>query len=221
MPTFAELLIKKILFKMKKTLLLASVSLLAASTFWACNKDKDKDKDGGESSLTQLVISDVVTEFPDMLLRTDSIKLIVWDTDNQTNVVLSSAAYTDGKATLNLPASLDDKFLGKLEGDPKQFAFNRSNMSNPDVKGGGVSLRSSSYGTFYHGTTDKKWRGNLIYINGNLTVTGTATIDDGKYTLKYSIDAKKGWNIFYWQDDDNPAEITTQPPTGAKWIWEY
>ena len=150
---------------MKKTLLLASVSLLAASTFWACNKDKDKDKDGGESSLTQLVISDVVTEFPDMLLRTDSIKLIVWDTDNQTNVVLSSAAYTDGKATLNLPASLDDKFLESLVGDPKQFYFNRDNMSDANVKGGGVTLISSysSSGEFYHGT--EKWSSFLVYIN--------------------------------------------------------
>jgi hypothetical protein len=73
-----------------------------------------------------------------------------------------------------------------------------------------------------------------VYVDGDLSVTGTENgsdswEDDGvtymeTWTVKYSANLKKGWNLIYRKETEIGntyiEEITTTAPTGIKWHFE-
>jgi hypothetical protein len=199
---------------MKKTFtMMASVSLLAAA-FCACDKDEKKDD---SSTLTQITITNVTAKEGYPLSSVDSVRLTIGygEGSEYKTVVLARAAFTDGKAVINLPASVDDKYLEAITGVSAGIT-----VSNPSVKTVNAHL-TTNFGSFNHGTIEQEWYGGLMYMNGNVAITGTGTDKDGggtPYTIKFSIDGKKGWNMVYWSDDVDPVEYTTNPPAGAGWI---
>jgi hypothetical protein len=186
----------------KKLLLMASVSLLAATVFCACDKDKDKDGDKDTSAIAEgtTVKVDGGSE-----LDIDSVQVRL------TTDITFSFAYVNGGFTLNLPASVDDTNLSTADkGLPDGVT-----ASNPKVKiedGYLAAYKSGEeVGSFYHGTDS--WDGFLMYANGDVNITGTAS--EGGFT--FNVKLKKGWNIVY--DRDN-KEYTTTAPVGAKWYYE-
>jgi hypothetical protein len=147
------------------------------------------------------------------------------DNGNYGYYAVANAPYSNGGFTLQLPEDVSDTYLEALNDMPDGL-----NVSNPNVKIGWTLIRAYEKGAnvgrrFYLGTgiTATDWRSQLIYSNGDVSMTGSFT-DEGDIS-KYNVHLKKGWNIMYEKSTDkgNDAyefEITTTAPSGAKWYYE-
>ena len=62
-------------------------------------------------------------------------------------------------------------------------------------------------GLFTYTSSDKKTTCQFVYVDSDVTVTGSSNI---------SVSLKKGWNRMYVSD-----KITTKAPDGLKWYFEY
>jgi hypothetical protein len=203
--------------------MMAFVSLFTVVALCSCNKDED-DENGAIPNNT---ITAVVENGASYNSEIDLVKAIVYSERDDRETTLASAPYSNGGFTLNLPASLDAQYLNAFEEVPKGVT-----ISNPNAKIGGANLeaynKEDSYtGYFYQATGD--WRGLLIYVDGNLSISGnyteTETYDEETYTHteKYNnCNLKKGWNMIYIKETEKTGnsyeyEYTTQAPAGVKW----
>jgi hypothetical protein len=204
----------------KKLLMMAFVSLLAAATFSSC--DKDKDDDSATGAISDGVLTGAVEGLGDT--KPDSrVAEMYYELETSSGyVVVGRATLADGKLTLRLNTTVDDKYLSTLSD-----AFEISpdvKVSNKNVKIGDCE-RLNAYksgkriGIFYYGTgvEEGDWGGFLMYVNDDVSITGTET--NGSYNLHL----RKGWNIMYLKETRDDAkneeygELTTTAPSGAKW----
>jgi hypothetical protein len=205
----------------KKFLIMAFVSLLAASTFCACDKEEDINTSviSGNYEIT-------VENGSSYSGQIESVRLTLGESDEH---VICNVKYTNGKFTLNLPETVPDTYLEALDesGIPDGIT-----ISNSNLKIGYANLcaykASNRVGSFYHSIND--WQGRLVYMNGDVSITGTAIDrwdEDGTAytdTFTHNIHMKKGWNIVYIRegkitDTDFTLEGTTETPSGVKWIY--
>jgi hypothetical protein len=172
---------------------------------------KDNVEEG--SSLRQITIENVTAKDGYPLSNVDSVRLRFYY--ERANIELACAAFTNSKAVINLPASVENKYLATsfFADLPAEIK-----VSNPNVKAVKADLRTN-FGRFQHAV--EGWSNYLIYVNENVTITGTGTGVDGggtSYQIKYSMELKKGWNMVYWTDDIEPFESTTKAPAGVGWV---
>jgi hypothetical protein len=203
---------------------MAFVSLFAvAALLCSCDKDEDEnsnDDNGGSSVLQNNTLTVSVENGASYSGIIDIVKV---ETDD---VPLVSVPYNNGVFTLNLPASLDDQYIS-IEEDEVPAGVT---VSDPNVK---VSAAVDLYayksdfktGYIYHGIGD--WQGVLIYVDRNLSITGSYTETYGEVTEtgKYNCNMQKGWNIRYEKETQKAVnlyeyEATTQVPAGAKWYFQ-
>jgi hypothetical protein len=159
--------------------------------------------------------------------------------------VLAEADYNDGKITLQLPTTVA---AGYLYGIGYDFS-STIEVSNPNAQMSDVYIRGykgdRQVCRFYYEMENERRgiyaNGYLDYVNCALTVNGTETetndrditrIYEDIYT--YSINAKRGWNMWYTIREDNTEtptangikwvykrERTTTDPGGLKWTVEF
>jgi hypothetical protein len=205
-----------------KFLTMAGISLLAMATFCACSKDDDNNTGTSTISGNYEITVENGSSYNSAI---DSVRLMLGTYDEH---VICNVKYNNGKFTLNLPATVPDAYLEALEesGIPDGIT-----VSNFNVKIGYANLRAykagNRAGSFYHSIND--WQGRLVYMNGDVSITGTVTNRWEEYgtaytdTFTYSISLKKGWNILYIRegkttDHDYTLEGTTETPSGARWV---
>jgi hypothetical protein len=212
--------------------------LAAAIAFAACGEDDNGNGDGEKhgtpgSSAISGKIDIKVENGASYNSAIDSVHWRIWNKEGYSYYTVAKAAYANGEFTLNLPASLPDASLFPFFEDGE--IPDGVNVSNPNVKKtvpdyidaykwdseGGYN---DNVGSFYHGTANKTWKGYLLYVTGDVIITGsyTETAEAGTYTIKFNINAKKGWNILYqgWDTYEDPSTFTTEAPAGAKWYFE-
>jgi hypothetical protein len=202
----------------KNFFLMASVSLLAAATFFACDKDEKKEDNSGLSAIPAGLFTVKVENDSIYNNQIDTVKLIIGS-----DYYVSVAKYTDGGFSINLPENVADSCLEAIEEVGAGVT-----VSDPKVKIRRAKLiaykSGADGGDFYHGTggeSDDEWVGSLIYANGDVTITGTLAKEKKKEV--YSIKLKTGWNIQYKKETeagDSEEEVyTTQAPADAKWYF--
>ncbi|MDR1120362.1 MAG: hypothetical protein LBM08_05550 [Dysgonamonadaceae bacterium] len=160
----------------------------------------------------------------------DQIDLVKADIeiDDETEIItLVSAPYTGGGFTMTLPASVSDRYLSSVFDEIPTGVT----VSDPQVKSCTVSLEAYkseiNTGYFYHGAGN--WGGEAIYVDGNVTITGsyiqTETYGETTltYTHTYDMHLSRGWNMVYDKLTEEghsfKYEVTTQVPAGAKWVF--
>ncbi|MDR2621645.1 MAG: hypothetical protein LBC48_03575 [Dysgonamonadaceae bacterium] len=216
-----------------KFLKVAFVSLSAVVAFSSC--DKDDDDNGGFNNMVQdNTITAVVENGNNYNDKIDTVKIRAWDENTSSYKTLASTDYSNGGFTLQLPATVSDHYLYELFGDdeiPEGVSVSNLDVKTLDEEIGAYQSDSEySIGEFYHGTKD--WYGMLIYVDGDVNVTGSFTeteydeYDDKTYTekIKYNVHLKKGWNIAYAKETEKGTlreyEVSSQVPSGAKWYFD-
>jgi hypothetical protein len=196
----------------KNYLTVACISLLAASTFCACDKDKGNDDDNSGLALGRIEVENGNSYNGEI----DTVKVVI-EIEIEDGVVVYSAPYTNGGFTLNLPESVDNKYLEKI-GEEMSGGFN---VSNANVKGCAAILAAyksgSVVGSFYHGT--KIFPGALMYVDDALTVTGSQDEGEGM-AITYNLSLKKGWNMVYPRLTETLIEISAIASKDAKWYFK-
>jgi hypothetical protein len=216
-------------------LMMALVCLFTVVAISSCKKDDDDDGSIGNTLTVTVENGSSLNE------KIDAVKVEIeygklssydWDTYEATN-----APYSNGGFTLTLPETVSDTYLEAFDAGDFEEGIT---VSNFNVKTGYAYIEAykadDNTGFFYHGTgtADEDWEGELVYSNGDVSITGsyTDTYDwedsDGvhteTYTEKYNVHLKKGWNRVYEKDTEKgnntyEEETTTTVPSGAKWYY--
>jgi hypothetical protein len=210
----------------------AIVCLFTVVALCSCNKDDD--------DFNSTVANNTITAKVEngSRLGVDEVSVKIWyETGSSWNVyevVISD--YNSGEFTLNLPSTVSDKYLSPDE-SLDDLSDDGVKVSNPGVKTGWAYFEAydsgDNTGEFIYatGTSSSDWYGQLVYVNGDLSITGTymatiSTVTNGEitdtkdYPQKYSIHLKKGWNMLYEKDTDDNYERTTKAPAGLKWYYQ-
>lgn len=201
------------------------VALIVAAAFTSCDKDDDHGVVSG--SITQIIakISNA-SEFPDVA----TVKLLAWNND-----VLAEADFINGGFTIDLPETVDGKYLHQF--DEIFFYYETLTISKKDAKalhdlriygynssGKRIAVFSNEkyvgneYSEIY-AMTEYLWVDNDVNISGSYKDT-----EDKDYVETYSVSLilKKGWNVVYMSENDTEkgykVEIKTSPISGLKWI---
>jgi hypothetical protein len=224
---------------MKKELfLMASVSLLAAATFYACDKKDDDDNNNGGKETSEIASGEhniTYTEYKagNGGLDFDSVRV-------GSNYSYGSNATFDKSSsslTFNLPkgdvigADDLDSLFSASNNERRYSGLTKTNEGVKVSFAGIYSYKKGdlhfSSGRFFHGTNDDSdWEGVLVYADGDASVTGTKNIpyEEESSTVipaTFSVKLVKGWNILYIKDRKDAYEETTKEPAGAKWYYFY
>jgi hypothetical protein len=198
-----------------------TIAAFAAATV-SCSKDGDDETDNGANNgngATKNNEVNVTVENGSALVG-HTVKLIAYS-DDKDEVTLMTTTYGSNGFELKLPTSVNASVLSA----PFDEVPEGITVSNRAVKGISVYLeayKGEEYmGDFYHGVGE--WSGSLLYVDGDLNVTGSYT-EEGNWKYTYKLQLKKGWNTVYEKytekGDGGEAECTTSVPTGAKWYFD-
>jgi hypothetical protein len=221
--------------KFNFSVMAAMFAILPAATFVAC--DKDDDTDSGAIANNTIVAA--VNNGSSYSGQIDAVKAIigtyekfdsetgtyVWTGDYETG----SGLYVNGGFTLKLQETVADKYLLSIFED-EAMPSGGITISNPNVKRRSVTICAykadvETGGVFNYHTADETWYGTLLYVNGDVSLTGSTTDDDGEstYIEKYNVHLKKGWNMVYGKEVEKESssefELTTTVPTGLQWYF--
>ena len=231
---------------MKKVILNFLFAVFAVS---AAITSCDKNDNDPATSIVNNKISETVSEVDadvanvKLLVNSEINVDWVWDeeagkiigtTTSVTGEEIASGAFVNGRLTMNLPATVDSRFLTPMYDDMEVPAG--VSMSNYHVKGtGGVFLvgydsDGNETGLFFYGKLDEATKqiimAALIYVDNDVIITGTYSNNDEiiKSTVTYDCNFKKGWNFMYiLLSGDGEGRLTgrttTKNPGGLKWVF--
>ena len=205
-----------------------------AVTFAGCNKDDDKGD--GSSVVSGNKITVTVAGVGD---KVDNVRVELYyeyydseyDYESYDYEVIAEAEFKNNTFTVELPATLDSKFLHSITED---YEGEGVNISNPDAKISDEldfeAYKGSNYvGYFYY----ENYEGDnqtdvwIVYADRDVSITGTYSYEYSSYTQRYNVNLKKGWNyvsdvlISGNKEEGNYIyEESTSIPAGVKWIFE-
>ncbi|MDR1673008.1 MAG: hypothetical protein LBS09_06070 [Bacteroidales bacterium] len=219
--------------KFNFSMMAAMFAILSVATFVACDKDDDTDS----GAIADNTIVAAVNNGSSYSGQIDAVKAIVdadeeYDSETGTYVLTGyeagSAPYVNGGFTLKLQATVADKYLGPMFDDEDE-EIPGITISNPNVKVNSTIILAYKAdvltGLLYYRTADETWDGILLYANGDISITGSTTDDDGEstYIEKYNVHLKKGWNMIYGKEVEKESgyeyELTSTAPTGLQWYF--
>jgi uncharacterized protein (TIGR02145 family) len=152
--------------------------------------------------------------------------------DSRGNLILTEetmllvGTMDNGKITFNLPENVDSRFLRKMEGDiPAGMEFSPLGVEilfYADafrlIDDSGNHIGNVMYGKL---GSDENHIISYCYFSQDGKINGILHDGEGM-TVKYEINAKKGWNNFYMQFDEDSFVLATtdlsKAPKGLGWI---
>jgi len=228
-----------------------TVFILSLSLFICIGCSKDDDNDSSTDTISQNVFSGTISNYTAGAI--DSLKFCYHKEDDNNNIIIqyvfgSSAVSTNGSFSMKLstpPNSLlteasdeiyddvtvSDKTVKGAGSEHYSFvAYKNKTIVGIVVYGNEVfnSLMLQNRGSVYG--KDNGWSyGYPVYLDNNLTVSGTHSGGSGTQSYKYIYDvtAKKGWNTFFIQHNYTESgtiateteKITTTLPANYKWYY--
>ncbi|MDR0385988.1 MAG: hypothetical protein LBH60_07915 [Prevotellaceae bacterium] len=215
---------------------MALVSLFTVVAFSSCSNDRDNETDGGSSGRIEgNKLPASVENGASYDSQIDLVKAEIWHEGNPGDSVLiphtvATVPYSNGVFTLNLPESVDARYLEAMFYD--DLPPSGVTVSNRNAKGASVDLeayKSDNNAGYIYCATGADWVGRLVYMDADVSITGsyseTAYGIEYTYTSKYNIRFERGWNMVYEKKTEKGTvteyEITTTAPAGLKWYVGY
>jgi len=228
---------------MKRLIFFAVLAVSAA--FASCDKDDDAPATSIVNNNISVTVSNVDADVENVKLLANSEISVNWVWDDETGKIVGSTtsvtgeeiargSFSDGRLTMNLPATVDSRFLTPMYDDMEVPAG--VSMSNNHVKGtGGVFLvgydsDGNETGLFFYGKLDEATKqiimAGLVYMDNDVIITGSFSNNEEiiKSTVIYDCNFKKGWNFMYvLLSGDGEGRLTgkttTTNPGGLKWVY--
>jgi hypothetical protein len=212
-----------------------SFVLLAALaiTFTGCNKDDDDN--GGSTVISGNKITVTVAGVGD---KVDNVKAELYyeythpeyGYENYDYELIAEVEFKNNSFTVELPATIDSKFLHSVV---DEYDDEGVNISNPDAKvSWDLDFRAykgdDRVGYFYYENNegDNESYVWIVYADRDVSITGTYKSEYSSYIQRYNVNLKKGWNyvsdVYIGEDKDGNYiyEESSSIPAGVKWIFE-
>jgi hypothetical protein len=213
---------------MKKFNLNVAAFICAAFLITGCNKD-----DNSSGSTVISAINATVENGNEFNSKIDDVKALI-DADIEYSSEtghydwigheIASEDYTKGGFSLDLPKTVDSKYLTRFfpDGIPDGIS-----ISDTTVRGNAIEIIAYKSGLevgyfeyiSYDSTTYTY--AAYIYVNKNVKISGSYS--DTDIYEKYDVSLKKGWNIVYdkeTESDNHYSDIvSSKAPSEMKWIY--
>jgi hypothetical protein len=153
--------------------------------------------------------------------------------------VIAPAPYKGNGFTLELPATVSDKYLLLLTTDvPSGITISDRTAKCTNISIQAFDKDDNRIGSFALGKSDDDADNEVmwLYVDKNVTIKGEfKDYDDEEsnreYISKYDMDMKKGWNIVYMMESEShnnstgrdvyTSTLTTQKPSGVNFVWYF
>ncbi|MDR0510952.1 MAG: hypothetical protein LBH06_07660 [Rikenellaceae bacterium] len=175
---------------------LAAVALVAALV--SCKKDKNSDPEP-----TPLAISASVTGDANDLALVESVKAVV-PTSNALTVI-ATGTYASNKISITLP-----------------FPFPNANLLE-DADAAGAKIANVNF-IGYDENDDAIGMFELVGSNATTDVEGVYTYVDRSFSATSpagSLTFKKGWNLYYFIENNGTDTVSNTVPAGITMTWIY
>lgn len=136
--------------------------------------------------------------------------------------IIAECDYSNGGFTLTLPENVDAKYLETLSNYEFEdgISISDKNVKTCSIDIYGYNAAGAEAGTFWY--ESKTCEAGFMYVDRNVTVTGSHTYSDGEKEV-YNMSLVKGWNIVYMteteKDDVYTYTATTSNPGGLSWVF--
>ncbi|MCL2597363.1 MAG: hypothetical protein FWD66_06850 [Paludibacter sp.] len=220
---------------------IALAACLAGFTvFWGCGKDNEPNGNGNiEDNVSKITATDVINSSSYIV----TVKVEMWSDEegHGSGEIIAQAPYKNNGFTLELPATVSDKYMYLLGDAP-----NGITISDKTAKCSyGMNIDAyDSYDDYFIGRfrlTDYENSDGMTntsgvmwyYVDKNVTIKGESKKIEGnkEYIGKYDMDLKKGWNVVYSNDIENydsstgiyvdTYTATTHKPSELDYQWYY
>ncbi|MDR0510754.1 MAG: hypothetical protein LBH06_06650 [Rikenellaceae bacterium] len=206
---------------MKKTFSFSALAAVALAAGLASCEGGDKNK-GGENnnSSPSNRIEAPVTVTDSEAASIVMVKAIAYIPSQDGSATLATGSYTNGKLTIELPATPEAEFLQSFtEEEMEGFITISDNAAKKTSHVILIAYDANGYtiGEFKligsNTTTDVE--GGYTYADRAFTISGS----EGNHTVSLSF--KKGWNITYIVETETSELYTTTKPGGINVQWVY
>ena len=212
--------------------LLWLICIVIAAVFAAC----DKDEENGTGSVITAIDNVVAIVENGDKYNAQVVEVLLSRYYQDEIVAVATADFVNGGFSLELPKTVDEKYLEGLEGTGEEFRVSNKNVKIAlDFNIRGITV-TGAYINFVFGKVD----GNTVtrevfwYADGDLSITGSTFFsyelheDVFERTTSFSASLKKGWNILYITEkrerinnvETTTTNIATKDPGGLKWYAE-
>jgi hypothetical protein len=203
----------------------------------SCKKD-GSNGGGGSGSTSKITATNVIGGTSQIV----TVKAIVyWDSgDDYSRDVIAQVPYTDNGFTLELPATLADKYLWRVDEDEWDMDVYISDKNAKvyfwdNIEG--YNIDENRIGSFYWKKEDDNSEHYTLrgYADKNVTIKGEFYEIDKKYNEEYAekidLSLKKGWNFVYASYVDRydsstgrdvfTFTLTSKKPSGVNYKWYF
>ena len=200
----------------------------AVFVFSGCDNDDENNDDNngngsGSGNINTFTINAPVTGGNANIA---SVKLVAWEGfDADTYVELKPASFSNNTLVLELPKNVPAGVLF-----PVSDHWGGLNISPNSAKMALASIigykgNEDEFGAFEYVSENETWWGTLVFVDRNVSVTGTINAEN--FTIVHNLSLKKGWNWYYFSevyDEDKGTwsgiETSTAPSgINLKWIF--
>ena len=212
---------------------------LTTAVFYSC----EKDDDGGNGAIGGNASKITATNVINGSTQLTTVKAIASSSLTEDDVI-AQAPYKNNGFTLELPATVSDKYLISIMAAGTQDLVDTI-VSDKNAKLYelgviyGYDKDENEIGFFHlegeNNGGDEYYYTDWIYVDRDVTVKGEIKDlyyrDDYGMIEKYNWELKKGWNITYENitysyDDSTGREVdintyTSQKPSGISYLWKY
>ncbi len=224
----------------KKYLKLNAIACIGACCLFIVNCDKKDEHSSETGSITSIAATvENGSAFDERIYDVTALYKLHDESrlEKEDDCQVKSVKYVNGEFIMDLPVTVDDKYLKKIDGSYLHIL----KVSNKTAKG--VSIYFEAYksgvcvGNFYHAQkkSNSEIEALFVYVDGNVEITGSDSRTDihrdsyGNYrgettwNTSYNVSLKKGWNIIYYTEIQSGSTITetatTNVPDGMKWYF--
>ena len=200
---------------------------LTTALFNSCGRDDDNNGDtiDNASKITATNVNNGSTQIK-------TVKAIVfWESgNNYESEAIAQAPYQNNGFTLELPATLQDKYLETIDTDDLEGIFvsdkNFKSCFLEDLRG--YNGDDNEIGYFYLEEDNENWEHytSWIYVDRNVTIKGEVVDDEEQGNFDLTL--KKGWNIVYesYIEMENGIvmdsfTISSKKPSGVYFTWNF
>jgi len=230
-----------ILKKMKKKFLNFGLLLalgLTTTVFNSCDKDDDNNGSANSDNASKITATNVVNS----LTQIKTVKAIAyWESGNDYGSdAIAQAPYQNSGFTLELPATLENKYLRTIADDFEEITISDRNFKSCFLESpNGYNRDDNKIGYFYlSGRNDDNWHYIFwMYADRDVTIKGEhKEINEeygSEYIEKFNLILNKGWNIVYisyvidtesskyGRGDLLTLTISSKKPSGVNFTWIF